>query len=522
MARPRINSKTRSRQLGKEAGEMHSTQKRARGVSLRAVLPEAQFPSREDVLVTSCCSDPDRCRTGDLFVAQVTAEGDGHNWADEAVARGAMAIVAERLLPVNVPVIVVDDTREALGRICQAMAGRPSEQMVTIGVTGSSGKTVVSLLIASIFEAAGRTVGVTSSIGYSDSLDQSPARVTTPRAPVLANWMGRMAAAGCTHSVIEVSSRALAERRVAGIGFDAAVLTNLTRAHLSLHGSPENYKAAKRRLLTLLKPGGVAILNADDHGSREFLMSLDVPCLTFGLHGEAEVTATVIERHRSEQTFLLMAGSETIPVRTFMIGDAHISNCLAATAVALTLGIDLQTIVRGLEAVSHVPGRLERIECGQPFGVFIDSARTPEALAQSLKTLRQVSSGGRVICVFGAAGERDRDARPMLGRVAERGCDLPIITSDNPRNEEPLEIAHQIIDGFQDAAKAHVLPNRAAAIRYALSIARPGDCVLITGKGDRTEQIIGARRTRHDDRDLACRHLYEQATETPQLRIYRG
>jgi len=500
---------------------MPSIQRRRVGLSLRSVLSEARFPTSSDLLFSSCSSDPERCRPGDVFVAGTTVETDNHNWADVAVARGATAIVSERLLPVSVPVIQVDDAREAFGRMCQALAGRPCETMTTVGISGTSGKTLTSLLLASIFEAAGQAVGVMSSVGYSDSLEQVASRIPTPRAPVLANWMGRMATAGCKSAVLEISSRALAERRVAGVTLDAAVLTNLSREHLGLHGSPENYKAAKRRLFSLLKTSGFAVLNADDHGSREFVNSLDVPCLTFGLHGEAEITATVLERHKSEQTFLIHAGQESTPVRTRLIGDHHVSNCLAATAVALTLGIDLATIVRGIEAVQRVPGRMERIECGQEFGVFVDSARTPEALAHSLKTVRQVTTG-RVICVFGAAGGRDKSGRPMLGRVAERGSDLPIITSDNPRHEEPLRIAHDVLDGFQKAAKGHVLPNRTAAIRFALSQARPGDSVLIAGKGDRNYQRIGSRNKRHDDREIACQWLYNQAAdERPQLRIFR-
>lgn len=212
---------------------MHSTHRIA-GVSLRSVLPEAQFPSRNDVFVRSCSSDPDRCRPGDLFIAQCAGEGDGHEWADAAVARGAAAIVAERYIPASVPVVQVADTREALGEVCQALAGYPSHSMTTIGVSGTSGKTVTSMLIAAMLEAAGRTVGVTSSVGYSDSLEQAAAPVTTPRAPVLANWMGRMVTAGCTEAVIEVSSRALAERRVAGVAFDARLRLGKGPANRSL------------------------------------------------------------------------------------------------------------------------------------------------------------------------------------------------------------------------------------------------------------------------------------------------
>jgi UDP-N-acetylmuramoyl-L-alanyl-D-glutamate--2,6-diaminopimelate ligase len=456
-----------------------------------------------------------------LFVAVTAADSDGHEWADEAVERGAAAVLAERLLPVKGPQVVVEDSREALGEICQALVGRPSDSLRTIGVTGTGGKTVTSMLIASVLEAAGQAVGVTSSVGYSDSVEQVKAPVTTPHPQLLAKWLARMTEAGCTSAVLELSSRALAERRAAGVDFDAAVLTNLREAHLSFHGSAENYRRAKERLFSMLKPGGFAVLNADDEVSADLLGRLESPALTFGLESEADVTAEIIERQRSEQTFLLSAGNETVPVRTGMLGDYHVSNCLAAAAVGLTLGIDAPTIARGLEAVERVPGRLERLECGQKFGVFVDSARTPEQLAVTLRTLRK-NTAGRLICVFGAPGGRNKKIRADLGRVVERSCDLPIITSSDPRHEEPLKIAHDILDGFQRPAKGHVLPGRVEAIRYALLTAQPGDCVVIAGKGDSEVQIIGKRRLMHDDRAIARAWLYRQGAEElrqPKFRV---
>lgn len=491
------------------------------GVSLRDVLTSAQFVRTSDVRVTACCTKPEEVSPGDLFIAVTAAGSDGHDFADEAVRRGAAAVLAERLLPVGGPQVVVDDSREALGEICQELVGRPSDSLRTIGVTGTSGKTVTSMLIASVLEAAGQAVGVTSSVGYSDSVDQVAAKLTTPHAPLLAKWLSRMTQAGCTSAVLELSSRALAERRAAGVDFDAAVLTNLREAHLSFHGNQENYRRSKERLFSMLKSGGFAVLNADDEASAELLTRLDAPVLTFGLRAEADVTAEIIERQRSEQTFLLSAGNETVPVRTRMIGDHHVANCLAAATVGLTLGIDVTTIARGLEAVERVPGRLERLECGQNFGVFVDSARTPEQLACTLRTLRK-NTTGRLICVFGAPGGRNRSSRAHLGRVAERSCDLPIITSHDPRHEEPLRIAHDILDGFHRPAKGHVLPGRAEAIRFALLTAQPGDCVVIAGKGDGDRQIVGKRRLTHDDRAIARAWLYRQGSEElrrPKFRV---
>jgi UDP-N-acetylmuramoyl-L-alanyl-D-glutamate--2,6-diaminopimelate ligase len=377
------------------------------------------------------------------------------------------------------------------------------------------------MLLASIFEKAGEVVGVLSSVGYSDSLTQVAPGEATPSAEQFGQWLARMAAAGCDSAVVELSSRALAERRAAGMELDAAVLTNIRRDHLDLHNTPQAYRKAKRRLFTLLKRGGLAVINADDHRSRSLLPSLGGPCLTYALHAEADLTAEVIERHRSEQTFLLSAGSDTIPVRTRMIGDHHVSNCLAAAAVGLASGIELTTVVQGLEAIDRVPGRLERLECGQPFGVFVDGAAAPETLALSIRAVRRVTSG-RVIVVAGCPGSGDKATRPLVGRVLEKCASLPIVTTNDPRHEEPLAIAHDMLDGFERPHKAHVLPDRAEAIRFALSQARDGDSVLITGKGDRSGQIVGRKHLPHDDREVACQWLYERGAEElarPRLRI---
>jgi len=273
----------------------------------------------------------------------------------------------------------------------------------------------------------------------------------------------------------------------------------------------------------MLKPGGFGVFNADDVDSEVELKQVDLPVLTFGMIGEAQVTATVLERCPSEQTFLLQAGNESIPVRTAIIGDQHIQNCLAAAATGLALGMDLSTIVRGIEAVKFVPGRLQRIECGQQFNVFVDNARSPEGLATSLRTLRQAGTG-RIICVMGCQGGKNKEQRPRIGHVLDRMTQLSIITSDDPRHEQPLQIAHDILDGHERPHLTHTLPNRTRAIEFALSQARPGDTVIIAGKGDRRTQRVGSGTQVHDDCEVARRWLYAQGTPVqtrPQLRIFR-
>ena len=255
------------------------------------------------------------------------------------------------------------------------------------------------------------------------------------------------------------------------------------------------------------------MINADDPAAAGFLHLLEGPVLTVAVRRAAEITGQLIERFPSEQTFLLRAGSETMPVRTRMIGDHHVYNCLVAAAVGLAYGIDLTTVVRGLQSIEHVPGRLERIECGQPFGVFVDFAHTPDALEGSLRALRDVTSG-RLICVFGAGGDRDRTKRPLMGRAVEEHADRAIVTSDNPRTEDPEQIIREVVSGFRSPIEVEVIADRAEAIRAALAEAAPGDCVLIAGKGHEDYQIIGHRRLPFDDREVACQWLYEfQPTE---------
>jgi len=484
------------------------------GFSLQELLPEARIFGASDVRISSCSGNAADCQTGDLFVAIVGADRDGHDDVAEAIDRGAVALLTERPLVAGVPVCVVEDTREAYGQICHKLAGAPAQHLRVVGVTGTRGKTGASMLIASVLEAGGRGVGFTSSLGHSDGVTPAAAKQTTPPAPQLATWLARMAANGCTDAVVELSSDALAQRRASGLELDAAVLTNLRHDHLDVHGSIINYRRAKARIFDRLKPDGFAVINNDDDASRELLEGLDHPTITIAMHSDAEVTGTVIERTPSEQTFLLSAGRETAPVRTRMIGDQHVYNCLTAAAVGLVCGIDLPTVVRGIENLSNLPGRLERIECGQSFGVYVDNANSPQALAAVLQELRQVTSG-RILCVYGAEGERNQEQRAMLGRVVEKGADWGVITNHNPRFESHLQIAHDILDGFEEPEKAHLLPDRAEAIYLALDKAQPGDTVLIAGKGHESVQHVCGKAHPFDDRETAKQWLYETAESTP-------
>jgi UDP-N-acetylmuramoyl-L-alanyl-D-glutamate--2,6-diaminopimelate ligase len=468
-------------------------------VSLRELLDGAEFAGAADVRVCGCSCEAHACRPGDAFVALADTGLDGHDFIDEAIRRGAVAVVAEQPLPLvtQVPVCVVPDSREAFAQLCQALAGRPSRQLRVIGIAGTSGKTTTAQLIAGILAEGGHRAGILSTLGYSDGLEAAPADSTTPPAPVLAHWLARMADAGCSHAVVEMSSRALAERRTAGIELATACLTNLGNDHLDRHGTLLNYHRANSRIFGLLRPAGVAVVNADDPRSLEYAPLVPSGVLTVGMRHSADVTATLVERSKSEQTILLSAGQITACVRTAMIGDPHVANCLVAAAAGLAEGIDLVTIARGLENVRRVAGRLERIECGQPFGVYVDAARTPETLAAALETLRQVTPG-RLVCVFGAEGNRAAGSRPLLGRAVEERADVAIVTTDNPRYEDPRTIAAELIAGFARPERARYVPDRAEAIHYALALC---------GLGDGRREL--------DDREVARRFLYNLEPASP-------
>ncbi len=485
-------------------------------VRLHEVLPEASAFGAAGITFDAVERDSRRVQPGDLFVAIRGPHQDGLGFLDEAVHRGCAAVVADRHVdvPQGVPLVVVPDAREAYGQVCHALAGHPSRSLKVVGITGTNGKTTTSCLIASVLNTAGYPTGLIGTLGVFDGEEYGPSSLTTPPADELACWLARMVANGCSHAVMEVSSHALDQRRTAGMELDAACVTNIRRDHLDYHPTLADYRQAKSQIFQHLTGEGFAVLNVDDPVTATLLPQLAGPVLTVGMQSSAELTAVEVERFTSEHTFLLTAGSETIPVRTRMIGTHHVYNCLVAAAVGLAYGIDLPTIVRGLENLEHVPGRLERIECGQPFSVFVDFAHTPDALASSLSTLREVVPG-RIFCVFGAGGNRDQEKRPLMGRAVEEAADVAIVTSDNPRNEPAEQIVREILDGFHQPCEARVMLDRAQAIGWALGQARPGDCVLIAGKGHETHQIIADRRIPFDDRDVAKTWLFEHQPYAP-------
>jgi UDP-N-acetylmuramoyl-L-alanyl-D-glutamate--2,6-diaminopimelate ligase len=489
------------------------------GVSLRQLLGVgACSAGSPDVWAGSCTHDVRHVRPGDVFVALAGADDDGHDRAGEAAQRGAAAVVCERQVPVfDTPQFVVSDSRIAYGHLCQALVGHPSQQVKVIGVTGTSGKTTVVRLLASVLATAGHDVGTLDSLAVCDGLDRRPAAEAPLAPPLLARSLGRMASSGMSHAIVEISSRELGNQVLAGVTLDSACITQVGRDHLDWHGSLENYRRAKQRILDHLAPEGVAIFNADDAVCTRMLCDFHQPALTIGLREAAEITAEIIDRQINEQTFVVTAGDESVGVRTKMIGDHHVYNCLTAAALGLAHGVELTTVARGLEAVDGVPGRMERVSCGQDFAVLVDAAQSPDTLRHCLRAARAVTTG-RLICVFGA-GQREQHEWPAMGRVAGAMADVAIVTSNHPHVEDPDAIAAEIRHGFVDPHKAQLISDRVEAIAWALGEARASDTVVVAGMGNRPYASAVDGRTELGDRETVRQLLRGTLQRTAPRRM---
>lgn len=488
-------------------------------VSLRRLFPMASFVGCGDIHVsdaTECSSD---CRPGILFAAIRGTQTDGTQFAAEAIERGAAAMLAQRpLAGVAVPQCIVSDPRRAFGQLCHELCDRPSAQMKVAGVTGTNGKTTVTWLIRSILQSAGRQTGVLGTIEYHDGLKRERSNLTTPDSRSLSKWLAAMLRRNTLHAAIELSSHALDQGRAAGLQLHAAVVTNVTQDHFDYHGNFADYLTAKSRILEQCSSSGIAVLNADDSGCCSLIEQLKGPTnvVTFGIENDAHVSATIIEESLGGSRFLLNIDGHEIDAQTQLVGRHNVANCLAAAAVAHHFGVPAEQIRAGIAMLAAIPGRLERVDCGQPFNVFVDYAHTDDALARSVKCLKALTRG-RVICVFGAGGDRDRLKRPLLAKAASLS-DVPVVTSDNPRTEKPEDIIQDILHGFaSDGPIPHVNIERGDAIRWALEQAHPQDTVLVAGKGHESEQIIGTQRFPFDDREVIRGFLTPDTIESEIL-----
>jgi UDP-N-acetylmuramoyl-L-alanyl-D-glutamate--2,6-diaminopimelate ligase len=431
--------------------------------------------------VEGVTNDSRSVRPGMLFCCVPGAVADGHRYAPQAVGAGAVALLCERTLDLAVPQLVVPEVRPAMGPVAARAYGHPSHVMDVVGVTGTNGKTTTVAFLEAVLTAAGRR---TATIGT-----LSGAR-TTPDAPELQARLAALRDAGTSSVAMEVSSHALALHRVAGTRFAVAVFTNLGRDHLDFHETQEAYFAAKARLF---EPdlSAAAVVNADDPHGRLLLDAARVPTTAFAL---ADVTD--LEVGLRESTGRWRGQRLRVP-----LGGAHnVANALAALTAAAVLGVDPAVAVGGLSAAGPVPGRLEVVESDRPYTVLVDFAHTPDGLEQALRAAR--TGTGRVVVVFGAGGDKDREKRPAMGEVAARLADVVVLTSDNPRSEDPVSVVEAVRAGATGSAKVLVEVDRRAAIALALGEARPGDVVVVAGKGHETTQTIGDRVLPFDDRDV--------------------
>jgi UDP-N-acetylmuramoyl-L-alanyl-D-glutamate--2,6-diaminopimelate ligase len=476
---------------------------------LIADLPGAEVSGDDRAEIRGLSYRSSDARDGFVFFCVPGSTRDGHDFAAEAVDAGAVALVVERPLPgLRATQVLVPSVRAAMGPVSAAFYGRPADAMTVVGVTGTNGKTTTTYLLEAVFRASGRTPGVLGTTGVRIDGRPAPFPRTTPEAPDLHRLFAEMAESGVDAVAMEVSSHGLDQHRVDGVRFDCAVFTNLSQDHLDYHPSMEAYFAAKARLFT----SGMserAVLNHDsEHGRR--LMGCGVPVLTYGIDEGADVRATSV-RTSAEGIAFAVDGTQ---IRSRLRGRFNVENALAALATARSLGIPDALAAEAIESVGEVPGRVEPVETGRGFLVTVDYAHTPDSVENVLRAMRPLATG-RLIAVLGCGGDRDRGKRPDMGRAATSNADLSILTSDNPRSEDPLAIIAEIEPGARLGGGAYLVePDRRAAIHLAISEAAEGDVVVIAGKGHETYQELASRTIPFDDREVvadALRAIQEPA-----------
>ena len=498
-----------------------------------ANLTDASIVAGRPGPVSAVCHDSRRVVAGALFVAIPGYETDGHRYLADALQRGATALLVQadrkalwepQVRETDVAVITAPDTRRALAQAAAGFFGHPATKLGVIGVTGTDGKTTTVHLIAHLLESAERSAGFLSSVSFraAGAAELNASHMTTLEAPDVQERLAEMVTAGRRYAVIEASSHGLALHRVDECAFDVAVFTMLSSDHLDFHGTAEAYREAKGRLFQMLDQSAVkdvpkaAVLNADDPATDYFRALTSAPVVTYGVEHAADVMAADTALDGLSLSFLLQGPGGRYPVRSSLAGRYNVYNCLAAAAVCLSQGVSMEQVVRGIETFPGVPGRLERIEAGQPYRVVVDIASTPEALRQVLAVLRSVTSG-RLWAVFGCAGERDPGRRDGMGRVAGELADFVVLTNEDPRREDADAIIESIAGGLRQEGRDEErdfvrVPDRREALRYALQRAQPGDTVLLAGKGTEQSIITGDEHIPWDEAQTARELLRELGT----------
>ena len=455
-----------------------------------------------DVTVSGVAYRSDKVRPGDVFFCVSGFAHDGHDFAADAVERGAAALVVEReLVGVDTPQFLVANTRAALAIASANFEGDPSRLVDVVGITGTNGKTTTVYLLDAILRAAGRTTGLIGTVETRVAGERMASSRTTPESSDLQHLLAEMRDAGVSAASMEVSSHAIDLHRVDAVRFAAVAFTNLTQDHLDYHHTLEEYASVKRRLFTDFS-ARARIVNIDDPYGADLAAAIP-GVITAGRDAAAMVRAVAEDSSASGTRFTLVTPAGSASVDLPLAGAYNVSNALVAAGCALGIGIDLATVVAGLDAAPQVPGRFERVDVGQRFSVIVDYSHTPDSLEKALLAVKAVTIG-RVIVVFGCGGDRDPAKRPLMGAAAARNADITIITSDNPRSEDPVGIILQVEDGLRDSAGRHeVEVDRRHAIARAVELAEPGDTVLIAGKGHEDYQIFADQTIHFDDREVA-------------------
>ena len=450
--------------------------------------------------ITAVDYDSRKVGRGSLFCCLVGEKTDGHNFASMAVEKGASALICQRLLPLNVPQLIVPDGREAMARAAACFYGHPERELTMLAVTGTNGKTSVTYMVKSVAETAGKKVGLIGTIQNLIGEEKVYTERTTPESVDLFALLRRMADKGVDLVVMEVSSHALAQQRVAGIPFKAGLFTNLTQDHMDYHKTFENYRAAKKKLFAQC---GIAILNGDDETAAYMKEGLSIPVWTMGIHHPGEFYARGIEITTQGASFHLFTPQGNGRISLHISGLFSVYNAMGTAALCTAAGIPFSCIVKGLEGLRGVAGRLECVDTGdRPFSVYVDYAHTPDALQNVLETARGFTRR-RLISVFGCGGDRDHGKRPIMGEIGGRYSDHVILTSDNPRTEDPMDILKAVEEGVKRTATPYIVTeNRREAIREALEEAGDGDVIVIAGKGHESYQEINGVRHHFDDKEI--------------------
>jgi len=462
-----------------------------------------------DTDITSVVYDSRKATPGSLFIAVRGHKADGSAYVAKAVGAGARAVVYEKYegdMQAGVTYIETPDARRAMALIAAGFYGNPASSLSLVGITGTNGKTTTSYLIRAVLESTGAGVGLLGTIGYVVGGRNLPAPNTTPESVDLQEYLALMRDSGAKYAVLEVSSHSLSLQRVAGCGFAVRVFTNFTQDHLDFHGDMESYYEAKKGFFT--EGPGTCVINIDDPRGADLAASANGPVLTYGLENKADVYADSMTLGRDGMEFEIVTSTSRARIKSPLVGRHNAYNILAASAACLALGMGLKEVAGGIGAMKDVPGRFERVEAGQDFTVLVDYAHTEDALERAMTAVREITPG-RLITLFGCGGDRDSTKRPKMGRVASRISDIVVLTSDNPRTEDPVSILDEVESGVADEGSKvkgdtyFVVPDRLEAIRLAVGMARPGDAVLIAGKGHEDYQIVGTTKAHFDDREAA-------------------